>query len=863
MRLHLLDGRCQGGYTAFGSCWNEGEVNGNAFRLQDARGQDVPVQTEIAARWPDGSVKWARHTADSDRMGRDVEIVPGCGSALDRTIRLQQTAEGWVVDAGRVMLTIPHAGSADVARNVYLDGRLRVQAITPVFYLERRTETQDGVDVNVRATCVNVEQVTWEAQGPLQCALKFNGYYEVRQELMPFVIRMEISLDSDEIAFTHTLIYNGVEERDFLKGMGLCFTTPLTGAAYNHHVKFVTDRGVFHEPAQLMESRIPRTGPGMKIRQLAGENLAFEPDSEDAKTAAIVAGDVPVWNRYALTQLTADSYMLRKRTKPGRCMVNIYPGRRTPGAMAVSGEDGGLLVGLRDFWQRYPSGLTVEGLGQQTAHCTVWFYSPEAEAYDFRHYDDRSYPMSNYEGFKEYGASADGIATTSQCRVKLLNAYPADNVLQNFAKQVNKPAVYVASPQTYHEKRAFGYWSLPCMDTEEERSLEHLMETAITFYQKQVEQRGWYGLFDYGDLMHSYDAYRHTWKYDIGGCAWQNTELVPTYWLWLYFMRTGREDVFSLAEAMSRHTSETDVYHHGPMKGIGSRHNVRHWGCSCKEPRVSMAGHHRPMLYLTGDRRIGEVLDEVVGAAESLCNVYSFYGKGVGEDFPNVRTGPDWAAFVSDWMTHYERMLDPVSLNKICEGIASIAKAPMRLGSGPAFRLNPHTGHMGYIGESTPNIHLTLCMGGPQIWMETADAIHSELLREMMDEYGRVYLMTDDERAAAYGDLVAGKQYVMNYVAAALAAWSAARTGNRELARRAWETLLLASPRRYKQEGFVGDVYAVSQQGETQEELEWVSTNYVAQWCLNVMVALDLIREELPPEDVAAALAATDAVIGK
>lgn len=55
----------------------------------------------------------------------------------------------------------------------------------------------------------------------------------------------------------------------------------------------------------------------------------------------------------------------------------------------------------------------------------------------------------------------------------------------------------------------------------------------------------------------------HCWRYDMGGFAWQNTELVPTYWLWLYFLRTGREDVFTVAEAMSRHCSEVDFYHFG------------------------------------------------------------------------------------------------------------------------------------------------------------------------------------------------------------------------------------------------------------------------------------------------------------
>ena len=60
----------------------------------------------------------------------------------------------------------------------------------------------------------------------------------------------------------------------------------------------------------------------------------------------------------------------------------------------------------------------------------------------------------------------------------------------------------------------------------------------------------------------------------MGGYAWQNTELIPTLSLWLAFMRSGREDIFTMAEAMSRHSADVDIYHFGDLKGLGSRHNV-------------------------------------------------------------------------------------------------------------------------------------------------------------------------------------------------------------------------------------------------------------------------------------------------
>jgi len=72
-------------------------------------------------------------------------------------------------------------------------------------------------------------------------------------------------------------------------------------------------------------------------------------------------------------------------------------------------------------------------------------------------------------------------------------------------------------------------------------------------------------------------------------------------WLWLSFFRTGRADVFRIAYALTRHLSETDTHHTGPFAGLGSRHNVSHWGDGAKEARVACAWLRRPFYYLTSE----------------------------------------------------------------------------------------------------------------------------------------------------------------------------------------------------------------------------------------------------------------------
>ena len=855
MELHLLENRKLGGFTSFGSCWKKGEVNEEKFTVKNSRGERIAVQNEIAARWPDGSVKWARHTADSEKLGETVTVYPGVEHAGSketdfRRIVVLHMMDCYQIDAGRIKMRIPEAGSDCLVGQVWMDGILRLQAVRPVFELEQREEDEECKVIRQYHCKSRVDQVEIELDGPLLCVLKFQGVYCSKTNQMPFSIRLQVGLDSDELKFENTCFYYGKEQRDFMKGMGLRFDAALTGEPWNRHVKYGTDQGkILHEVANYLYSYTPRTPEELRKAQIDGNILSYPPTSPMGELVREASRELPIWNRYQMTQIAHNAYQVQKQTKKECCFLDIESGCHALGTMAVAGEKGGIMIGIRDFWQRFPTGLEVDRLTDKTAYCFAWFYSPQAMAMDYRHYDTRSYQMSNYEGYPEFGASADAIATTNECFVKLTDSVPTNKAFEEFTERTQKPAVYVADPKTYHEKHAFGYWSLPCKNTKEEQKLEHLMEQAVIFYQGEIEKRSWYGIYNYGDLMHSYDEVRHCWKYDFGGCAWQNTELVPTYWLWLYFMRTGREDVFTLAEAMSRHCSETDVYHFGPLKGIGSRHNVRHWGCPCKEPRISMAGHHRPMYYLTGDRRIGDYFEETLSGPESLKNICHYYVNEGSKTKLQIRTGPDWAAFVSDWMTAYERTLDEEYRKKVINGIEGIKKAPMQLGSGPSFYFDPDTGDMQYRGEFPENIHLTLCLGGPQIWLEAAEALDCEELYQLAADYGKLYLMTAEERELATDGLCKNKRYGMNYVSAGLSAFSAMKKQDNVLAKRAWETLMDASPCHHNSRGFVEETYAVTGSGKDLEDIPWIATNYVSQWCLNVIMALEFIRDWIPSSD--------------
>lgn len=856
MELHILEKRIPGGYTTFGSVWKKGEVKaGTKFVLKNGKKEAIPVQSRVTAYWPDGSIKWAAHTADSRKLGEKAEIYPDVTekeSTKERNIHFEEKMTEYRVRGGRISLVIPKSGS-DIVKDIYIDDRKRVDRAAAVLILEQR-EMDGSTRITRELNGVGkIEHVSLEDKGPLSLVFCVRGFHVIDvsgEEKIPYILRIRVSLDSDRLEFSHTFLYDGDEKRDFLKGIGVRFYCPMEGKNYNRHVKFGTDHGVFHEALNLLLTWRPRIPEAVYQKQMDGVTIDLSHNDAEVIKAA---DHIPTWCNYQLYQDSVSHFVIRKNVQEGCCYLEGLHGYRAPGTAAFGGENGSLLFAMKDFWRKYPSGYSFQNLQEHEMEATVWFWTPEAEPMDFRHYATEGYDQTYYEGFPEVGAAPYGIANTNTFSLtgfhKLI---PSDREIKEFGESIDKPPVYVGTPEYYHERRALGFFSLSKRNTESENWLEEQLDNAIDFYKKEIETRNWYGMFNYGDVMHTYDRFRHSWRYDMGGYAWQNTELVPTLWLWLAFMRTGREDIFSLAEAMSRHCSEVDIYHLGPLKGIGSRHNVRHWGCSCKEARIAMAGHHRHYYYLTGDYRMEDIFEEVKDADYTILvmdPLRYFYSKDKMIYPTHARTGPDWSSFCSNWMTRWERLLDSEYEQKIRTGIEDIKRTPLKLISGPDFEYNPADSHLGYIGErATGGTHLQICMGAAQIFLELGELLEDEEWKRMMAEYGRFYYLDRNSQLEESGGIIGEREFSLPFMAAAMGAYGAAYLKDEELAKTTWKILLRGLLTENERTGFSCQTVKEAANQELLTEIPWISTNFVSQWCLNVIMALDFIREFLPKD---------------
>jgi len=325
--------------------------------------------------------------------------------------------------------------------------------------------------------------------------------------------------------------------------------------------------------------------------------------------------DWAVWDGFKLSQPNANGFTVEKRTNDQSAWIPAGAGKRASGYVFVGDVSGGLGVGVKNFWQSCPAGLEVhqasaggrrvDGLavvtgGARDGHAPLRYAAARAGG-----------------GLRRRAAGLQhgtGGARTSELTLLPSGAVPTREATVALAQIGAQPPLLACTPHYSHAVQASGLWGLDDRSMPVKRAIEERLDATLNFYPTQPGQHHWYGFGDFGDVMHSYDNERHVWRYDRGGMARANSELGPDMWLWLIFLRSGRADLFRMAEAVTRQTGEVNVYHLGRFTGLGSRHNVRHWGCGAKEARISQATYRRYYHYLATDERTGDLMREVVNA---------------------------------------------------------------------------------------------------------------------------------------------------------------------------------------------------------------------------------------------------------
>ncbi len=848
--------------TTLGLPWPRGQhKQGQDFHAVDTQGRPLPLQTWPLATWPDGSLKWTAHALPAGIDAGDApRIRAGKGAATaGARVSVKDSADAVEVDTGVIRATLPRRG-AQLIRSITRDGRDILRAATLVAQTDDKPDALQGA-VTQTAFESRIATLTVEQTGPLRAVVKVDGLHRssAGREWLPFSVRLYFYAGAESVRVMHSFAFDGDDQKDFLRGIGLRFDVPMRDEPYDRHVRFAgQDGGLWAEGVRNLTGL--RRDPGAAVRAAQLEGRATPPLEQWGPQVRKLHHRIPAWGDYTLSQLSADGFQIRKRTKPGHGWIPAANGCRAPGSGYIGGATGGVAFGLRDFWQRHPTQLDIRNAHTDAAQVTVWMHSPEAPAMDLRFYHDGLGMETHeqelegleitYEDYEKGFGTPVGIARSSEVTLWALAATPTRERLVQMAAAVQAPPQLAAHPQRYLDAGVFGrLWSLPDRSTPARQRIEDRLDFLFDFYKKEVDQRRWYGFWDYGDIRHTYDADRHEWRYDVGGYAWDNSELSPDIWLWYSFLRTGRADIFRFAEAMVRHTADVDIYHAGRFKGLGTRHNVQHWGCSAKQARISTSANRRFYYYLTGDERIGDVMREVLDVDQKLDEVdpvRKIAGRVDKGPWPaRIGFGTDWGSLVANFMTEWERTGDVRWRNKLLRGMKGIAAMPHGFftGSGGYEPTGPNEGALHNVsGNKLSASHLSAVFGGMEMMTELVELIDEPAFKAAWVQYCELYNAPRDEQVKALGAPHGGGT-VLSVGHSRLSAYAALQKKDPALARRAWREFL-ADPRfgarPLKTTRIAGPLVL-----NPVDEAPWISTNDTAQWGLAAIQNLALVGEHL------------------
>lgn len=309
----------------FGLPWSRGEhhLNSTQFSLSDG-GQ---LQTWATAYWPDGSLKWTAHSIpQSDSVLGEYSITASPGrSSVQAGITVSSSATDVTIDTGKIVATFPKTGGVLISSIITAAGKTVGQNGKLVLHSQSDIDDKAATYFDFRSNIENVT-VTQPSSSNVRALVTVRGKHRSEDshvDWLPFIARFYLYANSESIRLIHTVVFDGKSDGDFVTGIGVRFEVPLAGEElYNRHIRLAGDEGgLLSEAVQGITGL--RRDPGEAIRSAQFEGRETPSlDTWDNRTSNRLQW-IPAWNDYSLTQLSAEGFNLKKRTKAGQSWVKI------------------------------------------------------------------------------------------------------------------------------------------------------------------------------------------------------------------------------------------------------------------------------------------------------------------------------------------------------------------------------------------------------------------------------------------------------------------------------------------------------------------------------------------------------------
>jgi len=562
-----------------------------ASALFTSDGTEVPLQTEVLARWPDGSVRWllldfqvdlapSQKKAFALRFRPDVTRSPIADPV--RVLPERGGRDGLLIDADplRVSLSSP---AADYGRRIAFDVNGDGQFDDDEHITLQPEEWVTLIDdQGERFTCdfrqAPVRKIVVEQSGPLRACVRIEGHHLGKfGQMFRYIFRIHA--------------YRG---QPFLR----CFYT------------FVNDdQAAVMAQVNAIALHIPGLGayPADTLKRYGS------PPTEDCYTILMGRRASAVRARSLLQVDEREHEVDRKRVRG-----------HAPGWAAAGNERCGVAVGLREFWQNWPKSLSVGPHGIDVGILPHFHKG----LYDGKPLEEENKLYYQLRGglhtFKV------GVAKTHELWATFFAGQPDVEKLSDFFQAAEHPLLATCEPAYVSSTKAAG--EFPPADPKKYAGYDAWLDRALNAHLKRRDKVREYGMLNYGD-----------W-YGERSVNWGNLEYDLAHGLFLQYLRTGDRRFYLRAEQAARHHIDVDVVHatnphlknpwgSPPRVGDIWLHCLNHTGGYYEDAplpvsRTYQMGHSTNFghvwvsgdldyYYLTGDRRALEVSLEIADAMAS------------------------------------------------------------------------------------------------------------------------------------------------------------------------------------------------------------------------------------------------------
>lgn len=217
------------------------------------------------------------------------------------------------------------------------------------------------------------------------------------------------------------------------------------------------------------------------------------------------------------------------------------------GWLDITGEDYGVTVAVRDFWQQFPKSIDY-----QRGVLTIGLLQDNAEEF--------VYPY-------------EGMSKTHEIVFSFHGAEEEQETIARCAEALNMPLFVRTSPQWYEISQATRNLILSKRIPEDFRSYDDNYAIAFARMMDQKYNRKEYGMMNYGDF--SAPEY-YTREGQGKNIVWVNNEYDIALTLLTQFMRTGDKQYLRAGSAMAKHRRDVDTVHAGDNLGRVHYHHVKH-----------------------------------------------------------------------------------------------------------------------------------------------------------------------------------------------------------------------------------------------------------------------------------------------